>query len=107
MDAKYQKLKEDGGIQSFFGFDYAYRSNTDDEEKYYSKSNKRFFKKTDNAKRKHIMRLWKKAYNMSFGCAILITQFISVHTKVVYFGRQVLGVDDLKINKDDQLFQDI
>ena len=80
--------------KSFFGFDYNYRSETDDEDKYISNNNKNFYKLNKEAKRQHLLGLWRKAFNQSFGCAILINQFHTVHTKMIYFGRQVLAGKD-------------
>ena len=77
--------------KSFFGFDYNYASDTEDELKYISKENKNFSKMKKEAKRRRLLGLWRKAYNQGVGCAIIINQFVTIHTKMVYFGRQVLG----------------
>ena len=43
-----------------------------DEDKYYSKENRNFFKMNRDKKQKHLKALWKKIYNQAVGCSIII-----------------------------------
>ena len=80
-------------IKSFFGFDYSYNTDTDDETKYHTNKNKRFYKMSAKEREAHIMNLWRSCKNQAYVCAIVINQFQSISTKLSYFGRQMIGYD--------------
>jgi hypothetical protein len=72
---------------SNYGFDYKYCTDTDDEQKYVHEKNRGFMTLKRSKKKKHIEKLWKTMFMKLHGAAAMINQFISVHTKVQYFGR--------------------
>ena len=53
-----------------------------------------------------MIKLWRMAHVRAFVAAIMITQFHSIHTKVAYFGRQMLGMDHVKARKEQMLNRD-
>lgn len=80
-------------IVSDFGFNYNYQSDTDNEGKYTTKSNKRFYKLKRAQKEARVLALWRSAHMKALVCGIIINQFTAIHTKVAYFGRQMIGQD--------------
>lgn len=60
-------------MESYFGYDYTYRSDTDDEKKYQTEKNRRFKRYTQERKDRHVFKLWKKVHSLGFVCAIMIS----------------------------------
>lgn len=50
-------------IKSFYGFDYQYNTETDDENKYVTPKNKRFYKLNAKEREAHIINLWRSCQN--------------------------------------------
>lgn len=65
-----------------FGYKYNYETDTDDEDKYITKNNKKFKRWKRSKREAHILRLWRTLYNQALGCAVLITQIHAISTKV-------------------------
>ena len=90
------KFQTNEVIESFFGYDYSYRTHTDDENKYKTKKNKRFIKMAPDRRKKYIKVLWRKTYNKALVCGVMIQQFHIINTKLSYFGRQVIHKNNLQ-----------
>lgn len=68
-----------------------YRSDTDDETKYLTHDNRDFlFVAGKEARRRYLLRLWRKAYWRALGCSAITEQFMFIQTKIAYFGKQML-----------------
>lgn len=65
-------FQEDVISKSFYGFNYDYRTDSENEEKYTNKKFKRFYKLPKSEQKKLMLRLWRKAYNLSFTCSVMI-----------------------------------
>ena len=46
-----------------FGYKYNYETDTDDEDKYITKNNKKFKRWKRSKREAHILRLWRTLYN--------------------------------------------
>ena len=66
-------LKRQTKIESNFGFDYNYKSDTDDEEVYMTQENEKFGRWSKQKQRKHLIKLWRMAHVRAFVAAIMIT----------------------------------
>ena len=82
----------DKPVSSFFGFDYKYGSDTDEEHLYITPHNERFKKWKKEKRLAHVLKLWKTLFNKALSCSITINQFNIIQTKVYYFGRQMVSV---------------
>lgn len=84
-------LRDDDFFDKFWGKQEPYSSNTEDESKYKTKKNKdlAFMKRTFRIR--HILRLWKLAYNKVSGITMIIHHVNKIQTKLKYFGGQLLS----------------
>ena len=73
--------------KSAYGYDYTYKSGTDDEGQYLTRTNRKFYKMSNKEQKKHILMLWRKAFSRAMGCSAFINQYQSLSTKIAYFGR--------------------
>jgi CRP-like cAMP-binding protein len=84
-------------IESLYGYNYNYSSESNDEAKYATKRNKRFYRLRSREQKRHLRGLWKTCYNTAFGCAVVISQLNAIQTKCSYFGRQMISVDNVSL----------
>ena len=84
-------------IESLYGYNYNYSSDSNDEKKYITRRNKRFYLLKTKDKKKHILQLWKTAFSSAVGCGVVISQFAAIQTKVSYFGRQMISTDNVSL----------
>lgn len=66
---------------------YKYASDTEDEEVYITIKNAKFSRWTEDKKNKHIVRLWRLAYNKATAANLIINLQLYLSTKIGYFGR--------------------
>jgi len=71
LGKKVEEILENG--KSLYGYDYTYKSDTEDESKYMNSKFKKYYRMSHKKQREHILKLWKSAYNYSYVCGVLIT----------------------------------
>ena len=72
-----QKLKAEKEVpKSLFeathGFKYNYEEETDDEGKYLTNINRKFYKWNQQKQKEHVMRLWRTLFAKLMGCSVII-----------------------------------
>lgn len=71
---------------------YRYSSHTSDEDKKYkTKKNKNLVFWRSAYRKKHVLKLWRKAFAMAHSTGMIINQISAVQTKLQFFGRQMLS----------------
>jgi len=78
---------------------YAYKSDSDNENVYINPKSANFANWRKERKMLHILKLWRKAYNLSISASLVINLHIYLHTKFIYFGRQMLSTNQQSIQK--------
>lgn len=66
---------------------------SEDSDAYESRENKRFFKLSKRKRQAWVKKLWRRAYAKALSASKIIDQFLAIHTKMQFFGRQLLNVD--------------
>lgn len=66
---------------------YKYASDTEDESAYITPENERFNKWRKEKKKRHLLKLWRNAYNKATGANLIINLQLYLTTKIGYFGR--------------------
>lgn len=56
---------------------------------------KKFWSWSKERKKMRAMQLWRSAFNISLVCSIFIDQFNNIQTKMHYFGRHMISVDNV------------
>lgn len=88
-------FQEDVVVKSMYGYNYEYRTDSENEEKYANKKFKKFYKLPKSEQKKRMLRLWRKAYITGLTCSVIIGQFHAIHTKMSYFGRHMIVQDNV------------
>jgi len=74
--------------------EYAYGADhTEKADAYKRCDNKRFFKRNKRKRQAWVKKLWRRAYAKALSASKIIDQFLAIHTKMQFFGRQLLNVD--------------
>ena len=84
-------------IKSFFGQDFTYASETDDEdEKYVTKKNKYFWRLRRTQREQAVLKLWRRCFVKALSCVVMKNRFDFLNTKVMYFGSSIINDNSQK-----------